>query len=386
MTTIDDSGLTLTTRDQRLENLKTALQAIYGTDIEVANTSPDGQLLAVYADALSDMDLIVKAVYESRSPRTARGAALSRLALLNGVVRKGPQFSTVPIALTGAAGTVVPAGSLIASDEAGSAVTFQVTTDVTIGSVGAASGQARATVAGPVTVATGHLTVIQTVISGWTGVTNPTDATPGTLIETDAQLRPRRLASVAMPSQGILDGLAAGLAQLPNVIRVRLYENPSGSTIALPGGTLVAHGIQAIVDGGDPVDIARAIWIKKSLGVTMVGAQSHDIVDVQGFTHTMRWDRPVDLDVFVGVQLAEDVDTTTKNAIIDSFVSWGNANARIGGDVVWSQLFGPINDVATVNVTAIFLGGSPSPTLQASLVCPFNAVARWNAAHISVGT
>src|SRR6185369_16646981 len=331
--------------------------------------SPDGQLIGVFAEMIADSDALAEAVFNGRSAAGARGAALARLALLNGVIKKGAQFSTVPIVLTGTTGTVIPAGSLIATLETDPNVVpsvFATTTTLTLVS-GTASGTAQATTAGPVHAAATKLSVPLTVISGWTGVSNPVDATLGSFQETDLELRSRRAASVALPSQGILDGLFAALSQVANVDHVAVYENPDDT---VDGNGLPPHSINAIVDGGSAADIAQAMWIKKSLGVTQVGAVTQDVTDTQGRTHTMRWDVPLPTNVYVVVTMAAAVGAATKTAIQNAIADDGTATATIGGDVIWARLFVPISTVPGVinSVVSVFLGSAPGPTSEANLI------------------
>lgn len=379
LTFIDDEGFHRARLDERLAALTSAIQAIVGTDKDLSPESVDGQLIGVFAEMISDSDQLAEAVFNGRSAAGARGAALARLALLNGVVKKSAQFSTVPIVLTGTTGTVIPAGSLIASQDDATAV-FETTTTMTL-VLGTASGTARATSVGPVSVAATRLSVLLTVISGWTGASNPVDATRGSFTETDPALRTRRFASVAIPSQGIVDGLFAALAQLDDVEHVAVYENPEDTVDA---NGLPPHSINAIVDGGAAADIGNALWLKKSMGVTQVGSHTQDITDTQGIVHTMRWNQPTPVNVYIIVTLDTTVGAGTKTAIKDALVSYGNANAGIGVDVTWSRLFIPINSVPGLNVLSVFLGSAPSPTLQANLAVAFNALAGFDAARISV--
>jgi len=379
VTTIDDIGFHRTRLDQRLADLKSAYLAVYGSDCDLSPESPDGQIIAAWAEVIADHDELLEAVYNGRSAAGARGAALSRLAQLNGVTRHAASFSIVDITLTGTNGTLVPAGSLISTTET-PAATFATVADVTIGASPTA-GQARATASGPVHAPAGTLTNRLTVIAGWTGVTNAADASIGSFEETDAELRARRLASVALPSQGILDGLFAALAQVDDVSHVAVYENPSDS---VDSDGLPPHSVNAVVDGGSAADIALAMWTHKSLGVTLVGAQTQDVPDTQGIAHAMRWDVPAPTLIYVTVQLASTVGSSTKSAIRDAVAAYGDANSQIGGDVIWSQLFIPVNSVPGLNVLAIFVGTAPSPATQANVVIAFNAIARWDISRIDV--
>jgi uncharacterized phage protein gp47/JayE len=380
MSEITDAGFVKTRLDQRLADLETAVQGIFGSDIDLSPESPDGQLLGVFAEALADLDDLAEAVYNGRSPAGARGASLARLVRLNGLTKKAAQFSTATVTLGGSPGAVIPIGALVTSS-IDPTVVFETTGANTIGGGGTIAAAMRATVSGPLRAPAGTLTIVTTVVSGWTSAVNGSDAAVGNDDESDPTLRLRREASVALPSQGIIDGLYAALVQDADVTRAKVYENPTDVPDA---NGLPRHSINVIVQGGDPVDIANSIWLKKSVGVTQVGAVSQTITDIQGITHTMRFDRPVDAPIWITIVTAATpvLGMDTKAAIADAIVAWGLANSDIGSDVIWSQLFVPINTIPGLNIINLYIGLAEFPTFQANIVMDFNAIATWDSSRI----
>lgn len=381
-----------------LSTFETAYQGIYGSTVDVSPDSPDGQWLGTLSETVNDFEQLLLTLYNGRSPAGAIGAGLSRLVMLNGIARKAAQFSTAPITLSGTPGTVIAAGKLIASLSDPTIPPFATAASYTIGGGGTITGNAICTVAGPTNAASGDLTVIQTSVPGWTNVTNTSPATPGILLEQDPALRARRMLSVAIPSQSMLDGLYAALANLPGVSQAAVYENPTGAT---DSKGLPPHSIQCIVDGGVNADIANAIWTKASMGATKVGAVSATVTDAQGNPQTQNWDVPIFTDVYVTVKLsapAGSVPGWTPNAtqialIQGALFAYGQAIARIGQNIVWGNLFTPINSLGIVggvgqpSVIDVFLDDAPSPTLEEDLVIPYNSLPYFGAtatAQISV--
>lgn len=384
MSEILDTGFVRTRLDQRLADLEAAVRAIFGADIDLSAESPDGQLLGVFAEAIADADELAEAVYNARSAAGARGAGLSRLVKLNGVTRKSAQFSTATVTLGGTPGVAIPSGSLV-GNSVDPTVVFETVGSNTIGGGGTVNASMRATVAGPLRANAGTLTAVITVISGWNTAVNGLDAALGTSGETDPALRLRRSASVALPSQGILDGLYAALVGVEDVTRVAVYENP---TDVVDDNGLPRHSINVIVQGGDPAGpngIAQTIWLKKSVGVTQVGSVTQDITDLQGITHTMRFDRPIEAPIWITIQTHLALGAETMVIIQDAIVAWGEANSNIGGDVIWSQLFIPINTVPGLDIVNLFVGLAPSPDTQSNVVIPFNAIATWDRDRIVFG-
>lgn len=390
---IDDTGVHRKRQDEILADQQAAYQGIHGTDIDVGPSTTDGQWLGTVSEALSAAAETIEAVRNGCAPDGATGAQLSRIARLIGITRKPAQFSTVTLTLSGTPAAVVTSGKLVVNDEDDTAI-FQTTADATIGGGGTITVAARSSSPGPVPGPPGHLTIIQTVVAGWTGVTNVSAVALGTLEETDPELRQRYNASVALPSLGILDGLVAALKQIADVIHVKVYENDLDAPVTMHGGgTLAPHAIQAVVDGGADADIASVMWLKKSPGCTQVGAVAVNIVDSQGLTKTMRFDRPADVPIFVTVRLTAAVTSPTSTAIINAIIAFGNGTfpgfeglgSDIGADVIWSRLFIPINAAAPgVSVDALFIGTSATPTSSLNLLIGFASLATWDPLNIIV--
>lgn len=104
----------------------------------------------------------------------------------------------------------------------------------TIGSPAQVSVTAECVVTGPNVAIAGSVTVIGTPVSGWNGVTNPLDATPGTNVETDTQALVRRTALLSAQANGPVQAIADKVSEI------------SGVTSALPLQNLTSSAIQNI--------------------------------------------------------------------------------------------------------------------------------------------
>ncbi len=370
-----------------LDDIVDRFKSRYGDDINVDPESPDGQWLGTLAEMLNDAEQRELTNYLQNSPSGAVGVALSRIVQLNGITRKSAQVSTVTVTLGGTPTTVIPIGSLFDNPDDPDLPPFETAAEYIIGGGGTVSGQGLCTEAGPFNVGAGKLTRPLTVISGWDTVTNPTAAAPGRLVEPDPILKVRRADSVAMPSQSMLDGLRAALANLDGVDDVEVYENSGNSTNARGEP---AHSIHVIIDGGIDSDIANAIWVKASMGATKVGSVSEIVIDSQGNDQEMRWDVPADQDVYITVHLNRTPTSFEEDSIKAALVAFGQETSRIGRNVPWGDLFSPINDLEITggpglpSVTSLALGDTAGPTLQQDLVVVFNARPRYDAARVLV--
>ena len=145
-----------------------ATQAIFGADIYLGSDSQDGQYISIFALAAFDCCQIAQAVYNSFSPLTAIGKALSTQVKINGIARDVATYSSVDLYLVGQAGTVITNG--IALDTLNqqwllpASVVIPISGDITV--------TATAKDVGNITAAANTVTTIFTPTLGWQTVNN----------------------------------------------------------------------------------------------------------------------------------------------------------------------------------------------------------------------
>ncbi|ERT11048.1 baseplate J/gp47 family protein, partial [Photorhabdus temperata] len=233
---------------------------------------------AIYALAIHDANNAVIAAYNSFSPATATGAALSNNVKINGIARHTSTYSTVDVKLIGAVGTTVKNG--IVRDKQGYAWTLPDT--VSIGLHGYVIATATCQTKGKITALPGDVTIIGTPTQGWQSVTNLAAAATGQPIELDAALRERQRKSVALPSRTVLDGIQGAISLIPGVVRRRGFENDTNVT---DNNGIPPHSIAMIVDGGDAKLIAKTIETKKGPGAGTFGDTEIKIADSYSILH-----------------------------------------------------------------------------------------------------
>lgn len=381
MTAVTAQGFIRTRLDERLAEIQAKMRAIFGDDISVDADDIDGQTLGIYAEAASNLDQLAEDIYQGFNPQYATKQALSRLVQLNGIRRIAGAYSTATIRAVGTQGTVIPAGSQVSSPTTG--VKFVTQAEATIGVSGQVDIAASATEMGALLAPAGTLTKIDTPVYGWQSATNPADATPGRDEETDEQLRQRRAQSTATPAQAVLDALYGAIANIPDVLQVRVFENPADTTDA---NGMPPHSIYCVVDGGDDADIAAAIWVRKTAGATLVGTEEVVTTDVQGNPHTMRFSRPGDVDVHIEVNVTTRTGWPTDGdeRIKAALVAWGQAEQQIGEELIYSRLFSPINSVPGHSVDSLYIGLTASPSGTSNIAVGFDELARIDSSRITV--
>lgn len=340
---VDSTGLHIPTYNDILEDMIAAMKQIYGDDIYLDNSSPDYQLLSIFALKQSDTLQAMAYAYNARSPETAIGTSLDSVVKLNGIKRKAAGHSTCQVKITGSPFTQITNGAV--KDRAG--LTWDLPANVVIDSNGTAYTVATCRTAGAVSALAGDISQIETPTYGWVSVTNEVAAVLGNAQETDAQLRERQTISTANPSQTMLDGTKGAIAALKNVSRYAVYENDtnvSSVTDDNPYG-LPAHSVTCVVEGGTDEDVAEAIFLHKGIGCYTHGDVEVQYTDQNDYINRVRFFRPVYKDIFVKVVLKKYTGyTSTMTVKVREAVYNYLAALTIGSDVSASVLSNIITD------------------------------------------
>ena len=330
--TFDATGLTVQTASELTEGLTTGLQGIYGADIMVDQNAADGQVIGIYTQGGVDVREVLAEVNASFDPDQAVGIQLDQRCAINGVARNGATYTVQPVSIT-VNKTVILAG-LDANYNSASGTGYTVTDGngnnfilaaTTTFNSGTTVANFRAAQIGAVSVPINTLTTPVTIVSGVTGVNNPSAAeSVGQTEETDPQLRVRRARSVALTSFGYLNGLEAALLALPGVTGAVVYENV---TDTVDGNGVPAHGIWCIVEGGSNSDVANCIFQKRGYGCNMKGSVTVDETSPSGIIVPISWDVPTPEPLYFAFTIRQTVagfsfDTTAIKAYIAANLSY----------------------------------------------------------------
>lgn len=378
--TITPAGITAPTYDQILTALKTEFQTIYGADAYLEPDSQDGQLLAVFALALSDTNAAIIAAYNQFSPATSQGEGLSSMVRINGLQRLAASNSTATVRLVGQAGTVISGG--IVSD---GSYKWSLPASVVIPVSGQIDVLATCQTQGAIVAAPNTINQISTPTRGWQTVANPAAATVGAPVETDAALRVRQAASTSLPALSVLSSIISSVANISGVRAWAAYENDTSAT---DSNGVPAHCISLVVDGGDVAAIAAAIARHKTPGTGTYGSTSAIVTDSSGMSTTIRFYRPTvaAIAVRVAVTALPGYVSSTGVAVQAAIAAYVSGLA-IGADVYLSKLFAEA-DLAglssTYNVTAITISRDGGVFSAADVAIAFNERANCPAASVTI--
>ena len=332
---LDKKGLQLSTATELLDKLILDFQAIYGSDINLDQSSPDGQALNIFVQGLTDVRELLTQIYNSFDPDNCSGSVLDSRCAINNIFRKGATYTIVPIDITvdrtvtlqglDANYNDVNATAYTIQDNAGNQFLLISSQQL---NAGTNTVLFRAKDLGAVQVSLNTITTPVTIVLGVTSVNNSVVPTQvGKDEESDYDLKIRRRQSVAIGSSGYLNGLLATVLQLDGVTDAALYENYTGSTDA--NGT-PAHCMWLVVEGGSAKDIADAIYRKKSYGCNMRGTHTYTITTLSNQQFIAQWDEPSTQALYVKftIQPTSSIVQFDKTAIADYITE--NLQFKIG--------------------------------------------------------
>ncbi|WP_418955089.1 baseplate J/gp47 family protein [Sutterella wadsworthensis] len=377
-------GITAPSYAEILEYLQEQARQIFGSDINLAADTQDGQLIAIVAAAISDVNAQAIAVYNSFNPNTAVGVALDSAVKTNGLQRREPTKSTVDLLLVGQAGTVITNGVAIDTFEN----RWLLPASVVIPTLGQITVTATAEEAGDIAAPAGSITTIGTPTLGWQSVTNTSAATIGVPVETDAELRARQARSTAIASVSLWEGIIGALLDLPGVTRVSGVKNDTDTPT--PNG-IPGHSIAMIVEGGDAQTIGETIFLKKGEGVGTFGDVSITYLDTYGFPNAVYFSRPDVVQIYCTITITPGAGylSTVADEIQQRVADYVNS-LDIGVSVnIGRVLASAIKDCATgvdtrFDVTGITLGTSSGGQTAASVQIAWDQAAQCSAANVSV--
>ena len=436
-------GLTLTGFNPKTftdirDEIEASFRQNFGANVDLTPQSVLGQVVGVMADQFAELWEVAQAVDSGFDPNAAEGEALDALAAITGTFRNPPLPSEVTLQLTGTPGTVVVAGREASTSDTGerfgtddnvtitaaaawagttaydvgdrvtnSGNIYQCTVAGTSAASGGPSGFDTAIVDGTVTwtfvgIGTGigevlakslntgpivgtarSITVIETPVSGWVGVTNLGSAQLGSDLENDTQLRLRRAQELGASATATIEAIIAAVGAVPGVTLRRVFEN--ADTIVDPSG-LPPHSFEVVVEGGEDEDLADAIFEMKPAGITAFGTTIVTVTDSQGIDHDIGFSRPTDVDVWVDVtvETGDGYPSDGDDQVAAAINSFG-ATYVMGQDVYASALKAQLFAIPGVlNVVSANIGLSASPPDETPVSVDVREIARFSLSRITV--
>lgn len=379
--TYSDSGVIIPNTADIQATVQGEYQDALGSDLSLEEATPQGRLIDTETTARQNTIAFNASMANVLiNINLSSGTALDAWGSNFNVPRIGAYASTVPVEVTGVAGTVIPANAQASA----SGVIWLNESEIIIGSDGTATGTFACSQTGAVELGQGELNTIvgsSTLgVSGWETITNTSSATLGAEIESDAAYKQRILNSLFTGS-ALFGNYASACYGVDNVTDVFVQENPYGQNLIIDNYTIPAHSVLAVVEGGNAEDVAYALYEVKSAGCGWSGNTNVTVTDKNfNTTNPVAFYVPDQIAIEVNISAtsltnsSSDLASDIQNVIVNYF-NGSYADSNYNGLAI-RALISPatISAVVTsqiqgINVTSCEVGlVSPAPHAISSMI------------------
>lgn len=380
---VTDSGFISKRFDDLKSEAEEKFRSKFGEDIDLADDSPLGMIVAGVSELRADDWEAFQAVYNSFWPDLTSGIGIDRVGQFRAVVRRAESFSTGFVTFTGTPGVEILQGTRV-QDAVGRQVETLVTA-ATDGTTGTVTVPVRAITGGPVTFSPGTLTTMATSVFGIDTVTNAESVTGGLARESDTEYRIRSAAAQQAPGTSSARGIKNAVNALSFVRDTIVAENELDGTDSegRPGHsfeTYVLTNLASTITNfpDQQLEIAQAIWNAKPGGIQSWGNVSAVITDDEGFAHTVRFTEAQKIDVVVNVTVLANTDPlegdlfplTGPDLIKEAVYAYG-VTLSMGRDVWLNKIYSAASSVPGVKgVVSITINGVAANLAVAAIELP----------------
>lgn len=364
---IDDAGITLPLASAILGGVQADINTAFGGGVSPGLTTPQGQLAQSLTAIISNGNDQIAEVVNLVDPDKSSGRWQDAIARIYFIDRNPAKGTVVSATCTGLVGTLIPAGSK-AQDVNG--YMYASVADATISVTGAVLIDFQGVTMGPIACPASALSRIYRQVTGWDKITNVSDGTIGSNVESRADFEYRRKMSVALNAVNSVQSIYGRVLAVAGVIDAYVIDNPKPVTVNT-GSTaypVAQNSLYAAITGGASADIAAAIWGKKSNGCNYNGNTSYSIQDmnysVPRPAYVINWVTPTDTPTFFTIQIANNpalpanIVQLVKTAVQSAFNGTdGGQRARIASAIYAGRFYAGVSAVNTnVQILSILLG------------------------------
>ncbi len=367
-----------------------------GAEISQSLSSPHGQI------AMSDTEIVAQVydklltLFNQINPDYASGRfqdGIGRIYFLDRIAGSG---TVVTATVTGAVGTLIPAGST-AKDSNG--YIYATTGDRTIPASGSVQITFTNQTNGPIPVEVGQLNQIYRAVPGWDAVYNFSAGVVGSDVESRLAFETRRKDSVYRGSRNQDGSVRSALLATTGVLDAYVWSNRTDNTVN-QGATnypVLPHSIYIGVYGGSDADVAEAIFNTYNPGANLNGNTTYTVYDTTYDQpqpqYIMQWNRVAPTRIYVRVELdaslnpPSDITNQVKQVVQNAFNGLvdGVPRARIGATISSGRLYAPVIaiDPATVGILSITIS-KDGTTFGPSVTMGIDQVPTISAADVQV--
>lgn len=239
------------------QQVQDEFRTIFGSDLVVTPNTPQGMLIEAETLARIAVAENNAKLANQINPNISGGVFLDGVMSLTNPFNRLPALqSTVFVTVSGIAGTVIPAGSLVSETGSGDDFQYYTANELTIPESGSLTNTVFNSVDyGPIPCAVNTLTNIVTPVLGWENVTNVTSAVLGRLRQSDSEARIYRQNTLATQGASTAQAITSEVLRIGAVRSVSFLENTANSTQTIDGVSMVAKSIYLCVEDPSAADL-----------------------------------------------------------------------------------------------------------------------------------
>lgn len=350
---ITNTGIIIDDLAKIKERLENGFRQIYGNDINLNHDSPDGQMIGIFSEALSEVNQILTYITQMLDPYLAQGEWLDQRVAYAGLLRKQAEFSTANgITFHGNSGVKIPKQTQL-EDKNGEI--WQTDDDIVLAKDGSAVVSISAKQAGSIELKAQEELELKQIILGVDRVVATQDAKIGSDEESDGELLKRFMLSHSINNNDERLGLEATILNIKGVKQARVLEN---FTSIQDDNQIPPHSINAIVLGGEDSQIAEAILRKKIGGCGLFGSSSAEIFYL-GQNRIVKFDRPTQINpkIKLIVKRTQDYRDINEKEIKKAL---STHEFKIGENLYTSRLYCVVNVVDGFEILSLSIDDKAS--------------------------
>jgi uncharacterized phage protein gp47/JayE len=380
------TGFLPKTIDDIIPELEESYRGTFGQDIDLDESSPYGQQIAIDSEREAAVWALAQALYDAFDPANAEDDQLDGVCRITGAIREGATYSTMTVRCYGTAGTVLPVSRVVSVASTG--VRFASIAEGTIAvfpSDEYADVVFQAEETGPKVALAGALT-IETPVAGWDTAENLEDADVGQDRETDTDLRVRRESEMRTASNAALEAIRARVLTLTDqVVACHVFMN---CTEVTDGDGLPPHSVEVVVllgEGADEEDVRAAVFAAVGGGIQSYGSNSGTVEDSAGTLQTVCFSEAAAIDIYVSCAITYDATEYPADGdtlVRDALLTYGSTYT-MGRDVQASRLIMALKDIPGI-LAATVLVGTTNPPASASVTITVRQIADFDSSRITV--
>lgn len=373
---------------QIFDDIAARLRARVSPNIDLEPTSPDGQIIGIYARELGLLWEILENVTTQLDPDQAEDAMLESVCKLTGTAKEGATYSVISLNCTLSAGTTLLAGAHWAFVAGDPENRWTPISNYTADSSGVKAVLFRAENTGPINATSATVTVIATPVSGWTAVTNPNPPTVGQDVDTNATLRTRREASLTAAGSTTRKAIREAVLKVDGVIDCLVLANKDVAVTDANG--VPPASIEVVVyDGVAPVAadnaIAQAIFDSIDATDPTFGSVTASATNEDDLAEVVKFSRVTIKNVWLIFTIQTGAGYVGDAAVKDYVVE--QVKYSLDDDINALRLRSlPLALKGVVDVPDLKLGFAAAPTGTANLTVLPRELALLDASRISIVT